>query len=237
MDDSYDTWKGWGAPFSYTRDEAGYFIRELADLRIHNADVLEIGFGAGNCLAWMRDSGARVAGSELSERACAAARRIGIELLPLNLPKHAQDHAGRFDSIIALDVFEHLDLPQVSSHLRACETMLRPGGRLLLRFPNAQSPFGLQPQVGDPTHRTPLSRETIRYLIAGLNLEIIAYRGSTVYFGHPLSPRGVKRRVRRGMQVLIGIAMRFIFASDIPYDPVVVLVLQLRTRGVNPLGA
>lgn len=222
----YHEWKDWVDLFTYTADHAGYFRYELRDLKVAGADVLEIGFGSGACLAWMSERGASLAGTELSERSCEAARARGIEVLPTNLPAAAAAHAGRFDTIVAFDVFEHLPMDAVSEYLAACETMLRPGGRLLLRFPNSQSPFGLYAQAGDPTHQVQLSCQVIELLSVERRLEVLRYGGSYLYTGPLFSPRGIKRRLRIAAQTAIGAVLRFTYATSIPYDPVVVVVLE-----------
>lgn len=78
----YEGWKGWTKPFTATPDERAYFEGETRDVKIRAADVLEIGFGSGSFLAWARERGARIAGSEINETLLTAAREEGIELLP-----------------------------------------------------------------------------------------------------------------------------------------------------------
>lgn len=222
----YQDWKSWDDLFVYSPDHAGYFAMELADVKISGADVLEIGFGSGSCVAWMEERGARVSVTEISERSCSAARARGLDVLPSDLPSAAEAHGARFDTILAFDVFEHLDLETVGAYLDACATMLKPEGKLLLRFPNAQSPFGLAPQAGDPTHRSELSASVFRLMITQRPFEVTRYAGSRLYLGKPFWPVWVKRSVRHLMQKTIGGLLRFVYASGIPYDPVVVIVLQ-----------
>ena len=102
---------------------------------------------------------------------------------------------------------------------------LKPGGHLILRFPNAQSPFGLAPQNGDPTHKTGLSRSAFEQLIQGTSFEIVRYAPSFRIGGGGLATRLV-RRLRHTARDLIGGLLNAIYAQDIPWDPVVVLVLR-----------
>lgn len=222
----YQAWKSWDSLFTYTADQAGYFRGELRDVKVADADVLEIGFGSGSCLAWMRDRGARVFGTEYLEAACQAAVSDNVTILPPDLPSVASRHEGSFDTIVAFDIFEHLELAELRSYLGACETMLRPGGSLVLRFPNAQSPFGLQPQMGDPTHRSPLSRSALELLLPGMSFAVKRYGGSYRNVGKSLSPIWFKRKIRFALQDMISAALRFVYATSIPYDPVVVIVLR-----------
>lgn len=104
---------------------------------------------------------------------------------------------------------------------------MKPGGHFALRFPNAQRPFGLAPQFGDPTHRTALSRSAFEQLIQGTSLEIVRYRGSfRIGGGGPLKRSA--RFTRWALQGLIARVLNFVYAQNIPWDPVVVLVLRRR---------
>ncbi len=223
----YETWKGWTKPFTYTAEDAAYFAGESRGTKIEGGDVLEIGFGSGSCLAWARARGARVAGTEINPILIEAARSFGVELLPADFETVAGRHASRFDAIIAFDVFEHFALAEIAARLEATETMLKPGGHLILRFPNAQSPFGLAPQNGDPTHKSALSRSAFEQLIQGTSFEIVRYAPSYRIGGGGPATRLV-RRLRYMARDLIGGLLNAIYAQDIPWDPVVVLVLRKR---------
>lgn len=225
---SYERWKAWDEPFSVSRDEAAYFAGETRDLRIEGANVFEIGFGSGSFLAWARARGATITGSEINETCIAAAEQFGVEIVRPDFEKVAAVHAGRFDIIAAFDVFEHFDLLEIQTRLEASEMMLRDGGHLLLRFPNAQSPFGLAPQYGDPTHRTALSRSVFELLIQGRRFAISRY-GPSYRIGGGGIARSVVRRGRYLMRDILGSLLNAVYATDIPYDPVVVIVLQKHT--------
>jgi SAM-dependent methyltransferase len=221
----YHAWKGWEALFTLNPEQAGYFAGELSDLKIAGAKVLEIGFGSGSCLAWMKQRGAELYGCEISDTSRAAALEYGVTTIPADLPRIAKDYADRFDTIIAFDVFEHLSIDEVRAYLAACETMLRKGGKLLLRFPNAQSPFGLQPQMGDPTHRSTLSRSAIELLISGRALSVTRY-GPSFHFTGKSCTKWLARSARFAAQRAITLILNFVYATNIPYEPVVVLVLR-----------
>lgn len=221
----YDAWKGWYKPFTYTDDDGRYFAGEMRGIDVPGKRVLEIGFGSGSFLAWARARGAEVAGTEIIDNLLEAARREGVELIDPAIEDVARDHAGRFDVIVAFDVFEHFPLDVVVSRLAAVRTMLKPGGHLVLRFPNAQSPFGLPPQNGDPTHRSALSRSVFEQLCQSIPFDFVRYGPSYRPQG-----KGIVKRIARGLRGALrdGISMllNFIYASNIPWDSVVVLVLR-----------
>ena len=96
-------------------------------------DVLEIGCGRGVTGALLkRERGCRVTGVELNpEVAKDAERRLDrvivgdVEQLEL---------AGRFDVVVATELFEHLTYPD--AFLTRVRRLVRPGGRIVLSVPN-----------------------------------------------------------------------------------------------------
>ncbi|PHS21653.1 MAG: hypothetical protein COA84_15410 [Robiginitomaculum sp.] len=223
----YDNWKGWDKFFSYTEENAQYFLGECRDLKVQGGTVLEIGFGSGGFMAWARDNGASIVGTEIQPRLLKAAKKADIKTLPAKFEDVAKENATRFDLIVAFDVFEHFTLDEIITRLRATEAMLRPGGHLLLRFPNGQSPFGLAPQNGDPTHKTALSRSIFEQLIQTMDFEIIRYNCAFRMLGNGL-PRKLVRIIRYSIQKAITGLLNIIYTQDIPWEPVVVLVLRKR---------
>jgi SAM-dependent methyltransferase len=227
--EAYETWKGWDQPFTCTEEQARYFAGECRDIKISGADVLEIGFGSGSFLAWAKDRNAKVAGTEINAKLLAAARTFSVELLPAEFESIASNHRERFDTIVAFDVFEHFTLDEIALRLRAVETMLRPGGNLLLRFPNAQSPFGLAPQNGDPTHKSALSCSVFEQLTQSIDLDAVRYGPSFRIVGGGLV-RTIVRRARYVARDIISFLLNAIYGQQIPWDPVVVLVMRKPPR-------
>ena len=111
------------------------WCRELGIL-LGGRNVLEIGFGGGQTLAWMRDKGARVSGVEPVEANRAAAIRAGIPKANIRagIGEFRQD---QFDLVVWLDAFEHETEP--AAHLAALNRITGPGSRALLVLPVADS--------------------------------------------------------------------------------------------------
>jgi SAM-dependent methyltransferase len=99
--------------------------------------VLDVGCGNGGFLVQMKQMGFVVEGTEWSAQSAArVANEAGItihvgDLLSLNLPEQS------FDLITLWHVFEHLRDPH--STLQAIHRLLKPGGRLIMSMPNAES--------------------------------------------------------------------------------------------------
>jgi 2-polyprenyl-3-methyl-5-hydroxy-6-metoxy-1,4-benzoquinol methylase len=231
--DRYEKWKGWDKPFTYSIEDATYFAGEMRGLGVQSCNLLEIGFGSGSLLAWARDHDAKVAGTEINSELIEAAREAQIELIDSDFERVANCHAGRFDTIVAFDVFEHFSLEEIVVRMRAAETMLKAGGSLILRFPNAQSPFGLAPQNGDPTHKTALSRSSFEQLIQGTSFSVTRYEPSYRIRGGSISKRAA-RSARAVCRTLVARILNFVYAQKIPWDPVVVLVLRKRAEAHGP---
>ncbi|NNE23910.1 MAG: class I SAM-dependent methyltransferase [Rhizobiales bacterium] len=222
---SYDAWKGWGTPFTCPEELQRYFAGECEGAVIAGGNVLELGFGSGTFLAWAHGQGANVYGTEINPAFIEFGETFGVTILAPAIEDHADTYRGHFHTVVAFDVFEHFALSEIADRLRAIETMLSPGGHLIMRFPNAQSPFGLAPQFGDATHKSALSRSIIEQLVQTMNLEVVRYGPSFRVAGSGLGNR-IGRRVRWLMRDAVSGLLNAIYVQNIPWDPVVTLVLQ-----------
>lgn len=219
----YGGWKQWQNPFVCPPELARYYAAELRGRSLGDARLLEIGFGNGEFLGWARAQGAQITGSEITPAAIAAAQAAHVPLLPANFEK-GDLPPDQFDIIAAFDVFEHLDPDTIIAKLAAADRMLKPGGWLILRFPNGQSPFGLAPQHADATHVTALSREKIEQYAAGTDLRTLHYGGvATAPAGSVF--RRFARTLRLCLRRLHMRAIQYLYANDTPLDPVVTHIL------------
>jgi SAM-dependent methyltransferase len=97
------------------------------------ADVLEIGCARGRTGRLIADHlGCRVTGVEMNPEAAADAARALHRVVAGDVM--TVEIEGRFDAIVATELFEHLtDQQRFLEHMRA---LLAPGGRLVLSVPN-----------------------------------------------------------------------------------------------------
>lgn len=96
-------------------------------------ELLDIGCGNGEFLAVARDLGYRVTGIEIDDNAIEVASQTGFDVIKAALP-HTSFEANRFQQITLNHVIEHLHDPMAS--LSEICRLLKPGGRLWIRFPN-----------------------------------------------------------------------------------------------------
>lgn len=177
---TYSRWKGWATDSSFGRLPQGdddYFTRELreaTDIGRPVIDVLEIGFGDGAFLAYARQRGWNAVGTELSEHQLAVGRAAGFDV-------RAADQLGAlpsesFDLIVAFDVLEHIRQEEIIGMLETLRGLLRPDGRMLLRYPNADTWIGNALQYGDPTHVTQIGYYKMTYFAEAAGLELLRFR-------------------------------------------------------------
>ncbi len=221
----YDSWKGWVEPFMCSAELARYFAGEMRGRNLAEAEVLEIGFGNGEFLGWARSQGARISGSELTPGAINAAEKAGLSLYPANFETGAGLPPRHFDVIAAFDVFEHMVPEVIIAKLAAISAALKPGGWLVLRYPNGQSPFGLAPQNADATHLVALSRYKIEQYATGTELRTVHY-GGVARSGSGSFAKDFLRRIRWILRDGHMALLRFLYATDAELEPVVTQILE-----------
>jgi 2-polyprenyl-3-methyl-5-hydroxy-6-metoxy-1,4-benzoquinol methylase len=173
--ESYIEWKNWRTDFSFSEAEDLYFEKELGKIVRPGQRIVEIGFGAGSFLAWAKHRGADVYGVELQEELVTAATKHGfvaVNEIDGLLPHRQQG----FDAVVALDVFEHLSVDEITPMLTSIEKLLKPAGILTIRVPNGCSPFGLGNQYGDATHQTVITPNKLSQLAYSTHLRVVDIR-------------------------------------------------------------
>lgn len=230
----YTGWKGWGVDAGFgtlSAGEADLFGRELREAErltsVH--DVLEVGFGNGAFLAYCRERGWNITGVELLPELRAAAKTQGFAAVADDevdtLPE-----AG-FDLVAAFDVFEHIFPEQSVDFLGSLARRLRPGGCIILRYPNADASVGNVFQHGDPTHVNAIGTLKLDYYAAQAGLDVAVYRGARRR-GFRASPvHGIHRMTAGTLAALIGALKRAMYFPDLRVvlsTPNVITVLRPR---------
>lgn len=168
------------------------------------ARVLDIGCGAGQLVSLLRESGHRdVTGIDVSDEQVALARRQGIlGVERADMTGYLREHVAEFDAIVAVDVLEHFDKPDVLSALDTILAALRPGGRLVARVPNAEGPFGARTRYADFTHGTAFTHRSARQVLLATGFGSVS-----VYAAEPVV-HGVRSLVRLGLWKVLALVGR-----------------------------
>jgi 2-polyprenyl-3-methyl-5-hydroxy-6-metoxy-1,4-benzoquinol methylase len=178
----YVEWKGWvdQTPFGLLeRGETRYFDDELRGVIPGDGRalrVLEIGYGNGSFLTYCREKGWDVIGTELEDGLLESATRAGFTALPAHELDRVPDDS--FDLIAVFDVLEHIPQEHIPGMLSTLAAKLRADGRMIFRFPNADSWLGNPLQNGDPTHVTAIGYLKMTYFALQTSLDVVAFRAA-----------------------------------------------------------
>src|SRR5947209_1860262 len=116
------------------------------------AAIADVGCGAGGLLHFFKARGyVNLSGVDLSAEQVQIARQVVPGVVEGNVFDFLEARPAAFDLVTALDIIEHLHKEEVFRLLDACHHALRPGGRLVLQTPNADSPFAAAIRYGDFT--------------------------------------------------------------------------------------
>lgn len=206
----------WEAP---KHDIGAVTLRRMARLSAYNRwlhdrfdsfigqRVLEVGSGVGNQTTYFADR-ERVVASDvephyLRELAIKFADRANIRVAAFLFPLSADDRADllseRIDSIVCLNVLEHI----ADDHgtLKDFAAVLPPGGRLALLVPAMPALYGTL-DIG-LHHFRRYDREALRQLLteSGFDVATLRYLNRPGVFGWWLNSRVLKRRVLPRMQL------------------------------------
>jgi cyclopropane fatty-acyl-phospholipid synthase-like methyltransferase len=84
-----------------------------------------------------------------------------------------------FDRIVMFDVLEHFSFEDAVPLLKNAATLLKKDGCIVVRVPNVSSPFGLNMQFNDVTHRAAYTPGSLRQVAEAAGLVSTAFRRQT----------------------------------------------------------
>ncbi len=101
--------------------------------------ILDVGCGWGDFLERCTARGLPCFGIDHSPTAISHVRKKKINCDVSDIESFAQKHAGEFDAITSFQTIEHVKNPLL--FLKSAQTLLKPGGIILLTTPNNDSPL------------------------------------------------------------------------------------------------
>lgn len=124
-------------------DKQGEFkpLHDINPLRLHYIDervqlngkrVLDVGCGGGILSESMAQRGARVTGIDMGKAPLSVAKLhamesdIEIDYQQITVEELAAQQPGSFDAVSCMEMLEHV--PDPSSVIKACQTLVKPGG-------------------------------------------------------------------------------------------------------------
>jgi SAM-dependent methyltransferase len=146
-----------------------YFATEIApSLPVERTGrALDIGCGFGYAMLALGDLGfAPVEGVEASEQQAARARKYGLSVaITADTISWLSGWPDTFAVVLLLDVLEHFPNEQQIPLLAAIHRSLIPGGRLIVRTPNANSIVASRWRYIDFTHHTSFTEHSLSFAL------------------------------------------------------------------------
>lgn len=135
----------WGKPYRH------YLFGWLPKSR--EAEIVELACGSGRLLYFLKQAGyTRIIGVDISPDQVAVSKQVTPNIIQCEILDFLENQTSRFDLIVGLDIVEHFHKPEVLRFLNLCFGALKPGGRVLLQTPNAESPWCSTHRYNDLTH-------------------------------------------------------------------------------------
>lgn len=131
---------------------AEYYLHGLLPAE-KDAKIVDLACGRGWLLYFFQKKGYKnLKGVDISPEQIEISRQVVSDVEERDVLDFLKQHSEEFSLITAFDLVEHFQKPEALEFLKLCHTSLKPGGRLILHTPNADSPFGMASRYGDFTH-------------------------------------------------------------------------------------
>lgn len=223
---SYLCWKGWQPEMFgvFSKRDSRYYSWHIN--RIFGTQkelrVLEIGFGNGAFLGWLKRHGHEATGIEVNTDLV----RLALQKRIMAYPKIEDIPDGAlFDLIAGFDVIEHIPTDELPNFFTKLRHICSPSGRLIFRFPNGDSPLGLPHQNGDLTHVTAIGLGKIKQLAAMTGWQIVMV-GEAPWWADQVSPRNLRTAVRHVLRNLFESLLGFMYVEGMDFGANLVVVMK-----------
>lgn len=137
---------------------------------------MDIGCGAGEFVAFLRDHGILAEGIDPETREVERAQALDRVVQQDDAISYLEASEKQFDGISMLEVIEHLTPEEINELIPLIFQRLAPGGVFLVETINIKHPLAFHVFYTDPTHRRPLPSDWLAFLLQWhgfTNLQIV----------------------------------------------------------------
>lgn len=193
-----------------SRSGSGNLLEKLQDDHLHykhellphlpsdkGASLVEIACGYGSLLKFLSDQGYCPKGFDLSADQVGMAKELGVDAEVLDIEDWLDDSSDPADAVLAIDLIEHFDKPELLDLLIEMRRKVKTGGVFIARTPNMD---GVQPNLyafGDFTHGALLNPSSAIQLFKAAGFTEVTVHASCV------KVRGAKEMLRAIMWSIV----------------------------------
>jgi SAM-dependent methyltransferase len=185
--------------------------------RDRNAAIYEVACGPGIMLRYLTRTGYNnTSGSDSSLCQVELARAAGLNVVQADSLSELEKHPDvSCDCIIGIDFIEHLPKDALIEFFLLASKKLKPGGSLILRAPNGDSPFVGRNLFNDITHVWAYTTTATRALLQMAGFRQIEFADESLAMLQRHAP--VKRLLMKCAQRLLRTLIRGATREDIHY--------------------
>ncbi len=162
--------------------------------------VLDIGCGSGQFLYFLRGEGfSDLTGLDLDTKQVEIAQDLGLDCHAADIFEYFADESKTYGLIAMLDILEHFTREELFPLLETVTARLRPGGKLIVSVPNAESPDASRAIYADITHEIAFTPTSLAEMMFCHGLAVTEMRDP---WPAPVSP------IRKGYRMVSGLARK-----------------------------
>ena len=172
-----------------------------------NADILDIGCGAGNFLYYLiREGYDNYYGIDISKQQTDVCKEFVTDRLEtIDAFKFLDGKKEIYDLIVMNDFLEHVSKTELIVMLKLTYTALKDGGTLLIKVPNMANPLGLRARYIDITHEIGFTEESLYQI-----LSVIGFTHIHMY-SYKVVIRSIKNRFKMAIRTAFFRYIRFLY--------------------------
>lgn len=159
----------------------GRFLPQAS--KSNELQIVDLGCGLGELVWWLQGKGFTHAhGVDLSSEQVKIAQQLSVKNIECaDFVEHLEMRKSFYDLVFMRDVLEHFPKSQVIPILDRVKASLKPGGKIVIQVPNAESPFFGRIRYGDFTHESAFCQSSIQQIF-----KLAGYAQVEIY---PVPPR------------------------------------------------